>query len=287
MKKLPLFFLLLVPFILLCLFAFNYLWNMRSMSLSSQNILHIFPEAIESRSAVSQEELKRIFSQEFEPLGEGAQCFACVSQDGKYVIKLFKARHMRKKKWLRDGPLFSSFVSPEKRAHSQARWLQKFHETCGRYALAFDELRNETGLLHLHFSNRETVKSQLKLKNRGEIDLDQVPFLLQEKGDLVPDRIAYLCKTSGDQSAIDALLDLHKMLVGRAEKGFTDPRQCFSVNFAFAGKNPLQIDVGKIVKKEELLLDSTEEIARVTANLQDWIERHNPELAAPFQESLH
>lgn len=280
MKKLRLFFLLLIPLIILFLLGFNYLWNMRSMQFSAKNLLRVFPEGSyeRERPALASTTLHEIFSQEFAPLGEGAQCYALASLDGKYVIKLFKARHMRKKKWMRDGPLFASFVEPERRKQSSRRWMQKFEASCARYQMAYNELQDETGLIYLHFNQTKSLPIELKLKDGQTINLNELPFILQKKGELVPDRINSLLKNEGPEAAAKALQNISEMLSRRTKKGFTDARQCLSVNYAFAGELPMQIDVGKIVKEPKLLSHPEEEIERIHANVEAWTARHFPQL---------
>ncbi len=286
MKRLKtrLLFLLLIPLTVLFVLILNYLWNLKSLAFAPENLLRIFPQGLANRRNISNEELEQIFNQRFIFLDEGAQCFACASEDGRYVIKLFKAKHMRKKEWLRDGPLFRSFVPAAQREQHKRRWLQKFQETCACYFLAYDELADETGLLHLHFQT-ESLQAKLKVQN-FEIELDGLPFLIQKKGELVPKKIASLIENSGSPAAITALIDLHDLLVKRAKKGITDPRQCFSINYAFCGSAPLQIDVGRIVKEAAIASAPQDEIDRVTANLKAWVGRHFPELSSDFEASL-
>ncbi len=270
---------------MLFVLIFNYLWNLKSIAFAPDNLLKTFPEGLTLQRHISDEELAQIFNQRFVFLDEGAQCYACASEDGRYVIKLFKARHMRKKKWLKDGPLFHAFASAAQREQEKLRWLQKFQETCVCYALAYNELAEETGLVHLHFQPSEKMHAKLKVE-KFEIDLDQLPFLVQKKGELVPKKISALLQTGGHAAAITALASLHQLLVKRAKRGITDPRQCFSINYAFCGKDPLQIDVGRITKELTIIAAPQTEIERVTANLKAWVGRHFPELRAELEVAL-
>lgn len=278
-------FLLLIPLTVLFVLILNYIWNLKSLAFAPDNLLRVFPSGLANRHSISNTEIEQIFNQRFAFLDEGAQCYACVSEDGQYVIKLFKARHMRKKKWLKDGPLFEAFTSATQKEQHKLRWLQKFQETCVCYSLAYDELADETGLLHLHFQPTEKLQAKLKI-DKFEIELDGLPFLIQKKGELVPRKIASLIKNNGSTAAVTALVNLHELLVKRARKGITDPRQCFSINYAFCGSSPLQIDVGRIVKEAAIAAAPQAEIDRVTTNLKTWTQRHFPELSPELETAL-
>ncbi len=248
------------------LFSYQFFGYAKSRAFSQKNLLHAFPKNLENQGAFS-------FSQKhFYFLGEGAQVYAFASEDGKTVLKLFKARHIKpQKKWLKNGPLFWSCTSEKK----QQKWIQKFQETCARYTLAFEKLHEETGLLCLHFTETDR-HDEVWLHVSGNtylLDLSHVPFVVQEKGELVPDRISRLLQEGKQEEAHRDLVSLSKLLHMRTAKGFTDPRQCFSINFAFVGAKPIQIDPGKLMPVE-----SAEEYEKIQLNLAKWVSKHFPAL---------
>jgi hypothetical protein len=266
---------LIIILLFFIILSYNYVGNSYASKFSKENLLQTFPEKLESRGQLD----PQLLEQPFSFLGEGAQCYVFASRDGNYVIKLFKARHFKpQKKWLSEGPLFSSFVSPAKKKQSQHKWARKFQESCERYVLAFDQLRDETALEFLHLEKSATslpVNFQAAGKTYT-LDLATLPFILQKKGELVPHTLSKLLEQGAREAAKEKLLHLRELLIERARKGITDPRQCFSVNFGFIGNKPIQFDVGKIT--HDPALDTEKEIARTTSNLDQWVENHFPEL---------
>src|ERR1700722_581245 len=62
------------------------------------NITHDIPYHPEWDTSLSHEELaqlKSILDQPFTYIGKGAQAYAFASEDGKYVLKFFKFKHLR------------------------------------------------------------------------------------------------------------------------------------------------------------------------------------------------
>lgn len=273
--------LVLIPLTLLIIGGFL-IKSMRNAPISPQHILRTFPDHLETRSACSLEKVQQILSQSYAFLGEGAQCYVLASQDGRYVIKFFKPKHIQKKKWLKSTPLFSVFIPQAKKDRAQKRWLTKFQTTCHRYLLAFDELREETGLIYLHFQPSKDRFAPLKIATSSDkialFDLNQYTFILQEKGECIPEKIASLLRKGDKNAALKSLLQLKQLLKTRAQKRYTDVRQCFSINYAFTATRAIQIDVGKITK--DLHLDVENEVNRVTNHLIHWTTRHFPELVS-------
>lgn len=202
------------------------------------------------------EPLLSYLSQPYNYCGKGAQVVAYESQDGQYVLKLFKARH--KKSFRLKKPL-----RPLKRESgaSKAKWKQKFEDTTRRYRLAFSDLKEETGLLFLHF---EKTKKTLSVRIEGKkLDISSYPFILQRKATLTR---AYLKEHPEKRKEVEKALKA--FFRARLEKGYSDPRQALSINYGFIDDKPIQIDVGKIEPFEG---DEEEELKRIDAHIEEWL----------------
>lgn len=272
-------YLILIPLLIILILAFNYLYNLKNLSFAPENLLKDFPRGLANRGT-----FEKSFVQRYRFLGEGAHSFVFESQDGRYVLKLFRAAHKKpQKKWLREGPLFNFLIPTAKKQGSKDKWQTKFQECSARYVTAYDRMKEESGLLFLHFGESESLNVQLALEGPSgkivHLELDKLPFIVQTKGELVPSRLASHIKRGDIQAAKHALTTLRQMLEARARKGITDERQCFGINFAFCGERALQIDVGKIAYDQKLTRSPDAEIQRVRANLQNWTQKHFPELA--------
>lgn len=221
------------------------------------NIHNLYTDIEVSEAGSSQ---LSVLNQPYSFLGEGAQMYAFLSQDGMYVLKLFKAKHQRPFK-----------ISRLKRTakeweESRERWHQKFQSTARRYKMAYADLNEETGLIHLHLEKTNgPMPVILKGKKTDTIDLSHYPFILQKKALLVTD---YFRKYPEKKK--DAIASLKAFFVTRLDKGYSDPRQSLDINYGFIGDVPIQIDPGKIERFEG---DKNMEIEKIHARLDGWASR--------------
>ncbi len=109
-----------------------------------------------------------ILKQKFYLKDQGGQSYVFISADEKYVLKFFKDMP---RPWI---PL----------QNYQKKKLGKLIRTMNGYQLAFDRLREETGLLYLHLSPTKTpLPTTLvdRLLIEHSIDLSSVYFVLQKR----------------------------------------------------------------------------------------------------------
>ncbi len=200
-------------------------------------------------------EIAPILNQPFFYLGEGSQIVAFVSSDGSTVLKLFKARHEKPYTFSR----YIRNLGKKDWEQSHQKWKIKFGETSRRYKTAFTHLKEETGLVFLHFQ-KTPISLPVTLKHRTSttLDLAQYPFILQKRAILAPEYI------KAHPEGIQALKEFFR---ARTEKGFSDPRQSLSVNYGFIEGRPIQIDPGKIDTFEG---DISLEIEKIHAHIDEW-----------------
>lgn len=184
--------------------------------------------------------VKDILKSRFIYLGEGAQAFAFESQDGKYVLKFFKMR--------RFYPSMADYLCP----HVVRRRMKNLRWVFNGYKIAYDNFRQDTGLVFIHLAKTEHLKQNVLLvDDKGiehQIDLDKTEFVLQEKAELLFDRLAKLQKAGnqeGVQKSIAAVLELVKR---RIDRGYADRDRGVSNNYGFVGDRAIQIDIGRLYK---------------------------------------
>lgn len=170
-------------------------------------------------------EISEMLSQKFFYLASGGSCYAFESADGKYVLKLFKQHHLKGKKRVR------------------------VFESC---RLAFEEFKEETGLLFAHLDKSEELKIPLTLVDKlgisHELQADEVEFLLQKKAEMAYshiDRLMGLNDLEGAKRAIDQILLLSLQI---AEKGIKDLDPNVETNLGFVEGRAIKIDVGPLVR---------------------------------------
>ncbi|NGX37162.1 MAG: hypothetical protein K1000chlam2_00315 [Chlamydiae bacterium] len=225
---------------------------------------HFDPENLYTEIPKGSEETAEIaplLNQPYTYLGEGSQFYAFASEDDCYVIKLFKAHHHKSFKLSR----FLRHIKKTKgdQLVSKNKWKRKFRDTCRRYKMAFVDLKEETGLLYIHFQKSSPpLLVTFVDKYAKEIDISKHPFVLQKKALLAPEY--FKLHPEREKSAKQALKEL---FVTRIEKGYSDPRQTLSTNYGFIEDTPIQIDVGKI---EPFKGDIEEEIRKIHARIDAW-----------------
>lgn len=235
-------------------------------------------------------EFDEAFLQEYTYLGKGAQCYAFVSQDQKYVIKFFKMKHLTPKYWLKYVPL---------------PWLEKYRlekvdrrerrreEILESFKMAQEELSGRTGLLLAHFRKTNFQNAKLnvidKHGKKHTVPLNEVAFILQKKAEMIYPHVAGLMRDGKRDAALQALVAVLNLVKERCQKGIADKDPGISGNYGFIENQPVHIDTGMIVREESLKepINYLREVLRVSRKMDVWLQQHYPELCQPFQEEVY
>ena len=222
-------------------------------------------------------------SQPFHYLAKGAQSYVFQSEDGKYVIKFFRLYHLRPPVWL----TALNFPLPLQ-TYKLGKMIEKWDELdkdFQSYRIAYEEMKEETGLLYLHLNKTSHLKKTLTLYDKigvvYHLDLDRMEFLVQKRADLVYPAIDALAKREGAEAAKEAITSLVNLLVSRSEKGIFDKDPDLNTNFGFIGTTPVQIDIGRF-RRQTAARDPEEkrnEIIRITDNFRQWLDANHPSLS--------
>lgn len=201
--------------------------------------------------------LQGIFDQKFYYLGSGGQCWVFASEDGQYVLKFFKFHRRKKDKLQRD---FKS------------------------YQIAYETLKQETGLVYLHLDKTEslglTAKVIDKIAIEHPIDLDAHAFIVQKKAVLVFDYIRSLMDQGKQDEAKGALFKLCQLLEERCKKGIGDEDPRLHRNIGFVDGMPIFIDTGRF-KNDPSRMDPAiyqKDLKKITHRLRQWLLNEYPEL---------
>ncbi|MBI2742353.1 MAG: hypothetical protein HYX48_00350 [Chlamydiales bacterium] len=196
-------------------------------------------------------------SQKFFYLASGGSCYAFQSADGKYVLKLFKQHHLHGKK------------------------RERVFESC---KLAFQEFKEETGLLCVHLNRDEELKTSFTLVDKLGIAhllfADDVQFLLQKKAEMAYshiDRLMAENNIEGAKRAVDQILLLPAQI---ARKGIKDLDPNVKTNLGFIGDRAVKIDVGPFVRDARFTDERYvgKQLVKPKRQLQNWLKSHYPEL---------
>lgn len=242
-------------------------------------------------SGKERQDLQRILSQEFHYLGCGGQCFAFVSEDGQYVIKFFKHKIRKPLSAL----LLHTLPAPLEalRARKLGKILSKLERDFTSYKIAYDELKQETGILYIHLNKTQELDQQLLLRDKlniaHKIDLDGIEFILQKKADMAYtylDPLFHAKKLKEAEAAIDSLIDV---IVSRCHKGIFDEDAKIHRNFGFIQGQAVVIDVGRFrrdaQRKDPLVY--RKDVSAITRTLRLYLEERCPELIPHLEEKIN
>ena len=232
------------------------------------------------------EEIKEILKQPFRYLGKGAQSFVFAADDGKTVIKFFRYDHMG------ESPLLK--MLPFERAKARAAKLEtKLKQDFMSYKLAYDHLKEETGLLYLHLNKTKHLDQTIELVDKlgisHKLSLDDLEFVVQKRASLIRPSIEGLMENGQEMEAKELISKVVKLLVTRCERGLFDKDPDLFTNFGVIKGCPIQIDPGRF-KKDASESDPEkykEEIIRITDKLHVWLEEKYPVLDKELQKEIH
>jgi hypothetical protein len=224
-----------------------------------------------------------LLQQKFRYFARGKQSFAFLSEDGKYVLKIFNNSYQRKLRFLSWLPLC------QKKA---AYFQNKLERTFNSYQIAFEEMPEETALCyaHLHITSDLPHTLQLidKLNITHLIDPNAIGFLLQKKVDLVYPALQAFLAEARLEEAEEALISLVRLFFRKYRQGIADNDPLIRTNYGFLGTQAIQIDVGPLSKTA--ILSQREEGKKTLASLKFWLTQNAPALVEvldrEFEEQL-
>lgn len=230
-----------------------------------------------------------LLQQKYYYLDRGLQSFSFISEDGKTVLKILNNRYQDRLFWLN---LFSLPPPFEKwRLEKIAVAKTKLHRNFLSYKIAYEQLKEETGLIFFHaFPDQLKQKARI-VDNIGIehcIDLNTTAFLIQKKATLFYPYLSQLKEKGDTEKAKQALSALLKFCVDRYKKGIGDNDALIRTNFGFCQGKPMQIDVGPFYLDPVLKNPSSykEEIHKMSLSLSHWLQEHYPELSTTLDELL-
>jgi hypothetical protein len=203
------------------------------------------------------------------------------------VIKFFNPRNTIKESWFHHYSRLrqmSSWKWITKTYFEKNQRLLKFFK-CHR--LAFQDLREESGLIYLHFDRSSCLSQKIDVVGQDGkeylVDLDICPFILQKKVDIAMLHLKEQLSKSAIEEAKKGVRQIYQLFLTRAQKGYTDHRQSLLKNYGFADGRAVQLDVGRIKLDERVKKMPIKDLERIVANLS---KKLPTELASVLNECL-
>lgn len=225
------------------------------------------------------ENLDPILSQPYSYLSKGAQCYVFASQDGQYVLKLFRFEQPI-------NPLRFFFHKHFKKKKNRTRFETKILSVFNACKLAFDKASEETGLIYIHLNPNGEKLPLLHCKDpigrTYQLHLENYRFALQKRAQ--PFRKVLLeAIQKGEASTVQRRIDeFLALLRSRTGKGIGNSDPNLSRNFGFLEDRAIEFDFGNYgysadIQKPE---NQKEEIQRYTNRLRRWLKKTAPEWIA-------
>jgi hypothetical protein len=246
---------------------------------------------VPATTPAEEDAVQKLLSQKFYYIGKGAQSYAFGSEDGLYVIKFFKFKHLRPS-WFQEmlPPVGALKTFKEKQA---ARKQRKLYGVFEGYKLAYDVDKEASGLffIQLNVQNNplRTVTVVDKIGLNRTVDLATVPFVLQKKGKTLRTVAKELLDRGEVALAQERFNQILDMYAEEYAKGIFDHDHGVMCNTGFVGADPLHLDVGKLMKNEAVLQrePARDDLMLVVASMEKWVKQNFPDEFPLISQSLH
>jgi hypothetical protein len=213
--------------------------------------------------------VKQALEQPFSYLSKGSQAFVFVSEDQQYVLKLIRYNHIT-------PSFFDKLLSP---ARCQAL-DGKLEKDFTSYKIAYEELKEETGLLFLHLTKTDFFHQKLiivdKIGIAHTLDLDKTEFILQKRVEPLYPYLKNLMAKKQEAEAKALISHLVSLLADQYKKGIINSDVDLFKNFGCLGKQVIELDVGSL--KRGVNPHYREEIRKVTECLHQKLSQDCPSL---------
>lgn len=264
--------------LILFLIAFNTLEHFCHVQTRGFSLRRIHFDPKEPLSLSSDASLPAI-NQPFHYYSQGNQCFVFLSEDGQYVLKFFKYANQTLPAWTAKIPLLNRFKPFRPTRVQKTTWkrTRDFHG----YQIAFDHLKEETGLLALHLHPTQNVYPTIKIRDKlniaHQVNLNQTPFVLQKRATPTYQQFSLWIQNHEIDKVEKGITSLMNLYVKRAAQNIHDDDAIFYSNTGFIGETPILIDPGHFI------LDSsspTAEMQKLTKELKKWFSKKYPPMVS-------
>ncbi|GAB4225659.1 MAG: hypothetical protein Tsb0021_00750 [Chlamydiales bacterium] len=198
---------------------------------------------------------KRAFSQRYFYLGKGCQSYVFESEDGIFVIKFFKFKHLKDPFFLKLWPFSSLFCKTL--THKLFKKEIKRDQLFLGCKHAFERLKEETGLLFLHLNKTNFIHKKIevidKLGFSHHLELDETIFILQKKAKPCSDVIREAINVDSFDVLRQITREIYRLILIRNLKGMEDKDPAFIQNIGFNDTKAMILDVGHLHARDRAI----------------------------------
>ncbi len=286
--------LFILSFVILSLYGLGRLYYRLTGGFTVANITSDFsfqPQwTVRSLMASEQKEVSKAIDQPYYYLSKGCQSYVFISQDKEYVIKFFKYQRYRLHPWFASLPSLPAIVK-----YRQEKLEKKWSKLDGfvqSWKVAFEHLKDETGLLFVHLNKTTHLQKQImiydKIGLKHVVELDQMEFCIQRCARLLCDTLLDY-KANGHLAEAQQLIhQLLNMILSEYARGLADNDHALMQNTGVAQGKPVHIDVGQFIFNEAVKQPQVfhQELFTKTYKFKLWLHDNYPELGGYLEEEL-
>lgn len=235
-------------------------------------------------------EIQKAFSQPFYYLQKGRQAFVFQSQDKQYVIKLINHDRFRYSDILNALPL-PPILDKNRKAKKEKK-KERPKNNFDSYKLAFEEYKEQTGLIYVHLNPTDIWKKKLFILTRFgkayQIDLDTTHYILQKRGKTLFKYLDKVMQKKGEKAFQRGLDEFIALLIQRCNLHIVDDDLNVGENFGFVEDKAIIFDIGRW-KKDEALSEYEnyrQEAYKISKMLRRWLEKNYSKQLAYFDQKL-
>lgn len=231
--------------------------------------------------------VQQIFPQTYYYLSSGDQYYAFVSQDQRYVLKFFKMQSLFPKDWFDSFPVSLFKFLGFRQEKSNELFSERIFAS---YKDAYEFLRNETGLIYIHFNKTREFKSRVRLvDSKGKqhfVDLDAMEFVVQKKVTRIYDHLKELQSRGEEEQLRASIRSFLHLIAVRCQKGFVDQHSSVRNHFGFIENTAIQFDCATLTRDSSMKypMNFRKEVLEAAERLDAWARVNFPEIALFIQD---
>jgi len=237
---------------------------------------------------IENKDLEKILNQKYKFLNKGRQSFVFVSDDNRYVLKLFRFHRYRQS-------VFCNLISSFEIAKKYTKKIQDekndlYNESMNSYKIAYEKLKDETATIYVHLNKTNNLNRKFqiedKFKNIHEIDLNEIGFALQKKACSFKKA---LLNARNDKKAFETLLNsFFDNLESMYSKNIINKDRHVIQNLGVIDNGVVEIDIGRFIVKNDFNEKSLkEEAVHYTTYLKKWVLSNSKDSIKFLDEKLY
>jgi hypothetical protein len=237
------------------------------------------------------DKISPLFSQVFTFYSKGDQSYVFLGEDQETILKFFKHDHLSPIKLLKKIFPFSHFhVLLTKVFQSKDRYLIPVFDSA---KIAFDHLKEETGLLYVHLNKTHGICPIIEIKDNLGIShtvaLDETEFVIQKRAKLAFPKIKRLLVQKDFISAKQHIRELMRALSSRCEKGIRNVDYSSHRNMGILHHHIIEFDIGSYVYDVSVTEETGKKIELLnhTKKIRRWLKKYSPDLITFYESQIH